>query len=198
MYKLATGRRREAAGELFRRISKIVLTTVCAGDILTSVQTVVNMAAVINRERKTAAWVSYNTPGTPVRISMNSISLSDSEWKIMKLLWEKSPNTLGGLTKDLEHDTGWTRATVFVMLKRLIAKNAVRVNEKARINEYTPIITREDLAPAETESFLDRVYDGSVEMLFSALTERKRLSDSEIAELRQILDNAEKRGKESK
>ena len=116
----------------------------------------------------------------------------------MKLLWEKSPNTLGGLTKSLEHDTGWTRATVFVLLKRLIAKDAVRVSEESRVKEYTPVITREDLAPAETESFLNRVYDGSVEMLFSALTERKRLSDSEIAELRQILDNAERNRKETK
>ena len=116
----------------------------------------------------------------------------------MKQLWERSPSTLGELTKALEPETGWTRATVFVLLKRLIAKNAVRMDENSRSNVYSPLIVREDIAPAETESFLDRVYDGSVEMLFSALTERKRLSDSEIAELRQILDNAEKRGKESK
>ena len=127
---------------------------------------------------------------------MEHITLSDSEWKIMKMLWEKSPYTLGELAKVLEEETGWTRATVFVMLKRLITKGAVRVDESTKVHEYYPIIKRRDVAPAETESFLNRVYDGSVGMLFTALTERKSLSDKDIAELRQILDNAEKKKKE--
>ncbi len=114
----------------------------------------------------------------------------------MKVLWERSPSTLGELTKTLEPETGWTRATVFVMLKRLIAKNAVRLNEGVHANEYVPAINREDVAPAETESFLNRVYDGSIGMLFSALTSRKELSSKEIDELRQILDEAEKNRKE--
>ena len=122
--------------------------------------------------------------------------LSDSEWRIMKQLWERSPSTLGELTKALEPETGWTRATVFVLLKRLIAKNAVRMDENQRSNVYSPLIVREDIAPAETESFLNRVYDGSLEMMFSSLTSRKKLSAEEIAEIRQILDRAENNGKD--
>ncbi|MCQ2432633.1 MAG: BlaI/MecI/CopY family transcriptional regulator [Clostridia bacterium] len=126
---------------------------------------------------------------------MEQITLSDSEWKIMKLLWEKSPYTLGNLAKELEPETGWTRPTVFVMLKRLIAKGAVRVDEEAKIHEYYPTVGRDDIVPAETESFLNRVYDGSVGLLFAALTERKTLSDDDLAELRQILDAAEQKRK---
>ena len=127
---------------------------------------------------------------------MDNIMLSDSEWRIMKQLWERSPSTLGELTKALEPETGWTRATVFVLLKRLIAKNAVRMDENQRSNVYSPLIVREDIAPAETESFLNRVYDGSLEMMFSSLTSRKKLSAEEIAEIRQILDRAESDGKD--
>ena len=126
----------------------------------------------------------------------NSIMLSDGEWKLMKLLWESSPRTLRELTKALESETGWSRPTIHVMLKRLIEKGAVRVDETVRVHEYFPLITREDVAPEETESFLNRVYDGSVGLLFTALTERKALSEKELAELRQILDNAEKKQKE--
>jgi len=127
---------------------------------------------------------------------MQHIMLSDGEWRIMKLLWRSSPRSLREITVALEGETGWTRQTIHVMLKRLIAKNAVRVDETVRIHEYYPLITRKDVAPEETESFLNRVYDGSVEMLFTALTENKSLSDKEFAELRQILDNAEKKRKE--
>lgn len=127
---------------------------------------------------------------------MEHIQLSDGEWKIMKLLWSAAPRSLRELTDALEQETGWSRPTIHIMLKRLIAKGAVRLDETGKINAYYPCILREEVAPEETESFLNRVYDGSVGMLFSALTERKSLSRKEIDELRQILDAAEKKGKE--
>ncbi len=127
---------------------------------------------------------------------MEQMMLSDGEWKIMKLMWEKEPRTLREITLALEAETGWTRPTIHVMLRRLIAKGAVRVDETVRIHEYYPLIRRGDVAPRETESFLNRVYDGSIGMLFTALTERKSLSEQEIAELRRILDNAEKKREE--
>ena len=127
---------------------------------------------------------------------MEHIILSDGEWKIMKLLWRKSPQSLREITVALETETGWTRQTIHVMLKRLITKGAVRVDETVRVHGYYPLITRKDVAPEETESFLNRVYDGSIGLLFTALTENKALSDKDIAELRQILDAAEQNGKE--
>ena len=126
---------------------------------------------------------------------MEQITLSEGEWKIMKLLWSSAPCSLREITDALEGETGWSRPTIHVMLKRLIAKGAVRVDENAKVHEYYPTVKRRDVAPAETESFLNRVYDGSVGMLFSALTERKSLSDKDIADLRKILDNAEKKRK---
>lgn len=127
---------------------------------------------------------------------MEHITLSDGEWKIMKLMWESSPRSLGEITKALEEGTGWSRPTIHVMLKRLIAKGAIKADETERIHKYYPLITRGDIAPEETDSFLKRVYDGSIGMLFSALTERRQLSAKEIAELRQILDDAERNCRE--
>ncbi|MBQ7923013.1 MAG: BlaI/MecI/CopY family transcriptional regulator [Clostridia bacterium] len=127
---------------------------------------------------------------------MGNIMLSEGEWKIMKLMWESSPRTLREITNALEAETGWSRPTIHVMLKRLIAKGAVRVDENVRIHEYYPLIKRKDVAPEETESFLNRVYDGSIGMLVSSLAGRKALSEKDIAELRRILDEAEKNGKE--
>ena len=127
---------------------------------------------------------------------MEHITLSDGEWKIMKLLWASAPCSLREITNALEAETGWSRPTIHVMLKRLMAKGAIGLDDSGKLQKYYPIIKRRDVAPEETESFLNRVYDGSVGMLFTALTERKSLSDQDIAELRQILDHAEKNRKE--
>lgn len=123
---------------------------------------------------------------------MKKICLSDGEWKIMKLLWSSEPRSLGELVKELEDDTAWNKSTIFMMLKRLVAKEAVRIDDSGRIHQYYPIISREDVTPSETDSFLARVYDGSIGMMVSSLVGRHALSEADIEELRRILDDSER------
>ncbi len=124
---------------------------------------------------------------------MSNITLSDGEWKIMKLLWKSAPRTIGEIVSELKENTGWTKTTVFVMLKRLIGKEAVRMDDSGRLQQYYPLIERKDVTPEETDSFLSRVYDGSIGMMVSSLAGRKALSKEDIDELRHILDEAEGR-----
>lgn len=129
---------------------------------------------------------------------MDHISLSETEWTVMKALWDRSPLTLGEIYSAVNRERGWTRATVYVMLKRLIAKGAVGTSEEGRVTEYRALIGRPDAAADETLSLIERVYDGSVGMLFASLTERKPLSVQEIDELQKILDNAKSRESKGK
>ena len=109
---------------------------------------------------------------------MEHLRLSDGEWKLMKTLWQRQPRTLAELVAALDAETGWSRATIFMMLKRLIAKSAA--------------ITYSDVEPEETEAFLSKVYGGSVGMMVSNLVDRGTLSEQDIQELKAILDAAEK------
>ena len=93
---------------------------------------------------------------------MEHLRLSDGEWKLMKTLWQRQPRTLAELVAALDAETGWSRATIFMMLKRLI------------------------------EAFLSKVYGGSVGMMVSNLVDRGTLSEQDIQELKAILDAAEK------
>ncbi|MBE6936947.1 MAG: BlaI/MecI/CopY family transcriptional regulator [Ruminococcaceae bacterium] len=129
---------------------------------------------------------------------MNKINLSEGEWKIMKLLWEKAPLTTAQMVSALEPETGWTKTTVFVMLKRLIAKGAVEMDESGKFNTYRPTVSRSAVSESETESFISRVYDGSIGLMFSALAGSRSLSDDEINQLRSILDDAEKKNGEER
>jgi len=122
---------------------------------------------------------------------MDKINISDGEWKLMKLLWESAPRTIGEMVDALKSDTGWSKTTIFVMLNRLISKGAVRMEDGERAHLYYPEVTRDEIAEEETESFLSRVYDGSVGMMISALADRNALTKKEINELRRILDEAE-------
>ena len=118
------------------------------------------------------------------------IDLSNSEWKLMRRLWERSPSTITELTAALREETGWSKNTVITMLSRLEAKGAVRHEEGEKAKRYFPSLRREDAARDETENFLSKVYGGSLGLMMSAMVESRRLSESDIAELSAILEKA--------
>ena len=123
-------------------------------------------------------------------------NFSDGEWKLMNLLWKKSPLTIGDMVDSLKDDTGWSKNTIFVMLERLGEKGAVSVEEGKSVRGravrlYSPLIGRDAAAFEETGSFLDKVWEGSLSMLVSSLTGQKKLSKNELDELKKIIDEAE-------
>ena len=118
------------------------------------------------------------------------INLSDSEWRLMNRLWDRSPMTITELTAALREDAGWTKNTIISVLSRLEAKGAVRYEEGGRAKQYFPTVDREDAARAETESFLSKVYGGSLGLMVSNLVESHALTEADIAELSAILEKA--------
>lgn len=122
---------------------------------------------------------------------MEHLRLSDGEWKLMKTLWQRPGQTLAELVSALDADTGWSRATIFMMLKRLIAKGAVSLDESGRYQQYSAAVAYAEVEPEETASFLTKVYGGSVGLMVSNLVGRGALSEQEIRELKAILDAAE-------
>ncbi len=120
----------------------------------------------------------------------NPINLSDSEWKLMNRLWAENPMTIMELTAALKEDTGWSKNTVITMLSRLESKGAVRCEQGLRAKSYFPAIERQAAARAETESFLGKVYGGSLGLMMSAMVESKGLTETDIAELSAILEQA--------
>jgi len=120
------------------------------------------------------------------------ISLSDGEWKLMNLLWEDSPRTIAQLVSALKVDTGWTKGTIFIMLSRLIEKGVVRYQEGGRSKLFYPAVKQEDAALQETESFLSKVYSGSLGLMVASMAGQKALSQADIEELYAILRQAQK------
>ena len=118
------------------------------------------------------------------------MNLSDSEWKLMNHLWDASPRTITELTAAVKSETGWSKNTVITMLSRLEAKGAVRHEEGVRAKQYFPAVERQAAARAETESFLSKVYGGSLGLMVSNLVESRGLSAADIAELSAILEKA--------
>ena len=119
--------------------------------------------------------------------------LTTAEWHLMECFWEKSPRTGREATEYLEHHAGWSRSTTLTMLRRMTEKGLLEQQESNGIQVYSPLIPRSEAVIQETDSFLSRVYQGSVSLMVSALTQKQALSRDEIDELYAILQEMEGR-----
>lgn len=119
---------------------------------------------------------------------MESMKLNASEWNVLNCLWEDHPRTVMQLVADLERSVGWAKSTTITTLRRMEEKGLIVAEQAGRGKAYTPAVEREQAVTDETHSFLDRVYQGSVGLMMSAMAQRQELSADEVAELRSILD----------
>ena len=119
------------------------------------------------------------------------IVLQSSEWIIMEKLWEDNPRTIMQLYHVLKEEPGWSKSTVNTLLGRMVKKEIISYKEGLKAKQYYPNINRDDAAVAETESLIDRVYQGSVSMMLSTLVRSRHLSENDIKVLYQILEESE-------
>ena len=117
-------------------------------------------------------------------------TLSHGEWKLMELLWQ-NPHTLMELVARLKETVGWSKSTVATMVRRMEEKGLIRCEIEGRTRHYFPAVEQRQAAIRETRSFLDKVYQGSVGLMVSAMAQDKALSREEIDELYSILKQAE-------
>ena len=118
------------------------------------------------------------------------ITLQPSEWIIMEKLWERPPKTIMQLYHELEDAPGWSKSTVNTLLGRMVKKEIIYYKEGTKAKQYYPNVSRDEVALAETQSLLARVYQGSVSMMLSTLIRSHNLNDADIRELYQILGEA--------
>ena len=114
-------------------------------------------------------------------------TITESEYEIMKILWKAADAlTLGEIMAHL--DTQWTRNTVGTLLTRLCEKGIISIKKRGKSNLYYPMLKENDYSMSETRSFLSKLFDGSVGNLIASLFENKELSDTDIEELKKIIN----------
>ena len=127
------------------------------------------------------------------------IRVTNSEWYVMECLWEESPRTLMQIVPLLGDRVGWSKSTCATMVRRMAEKGLIGYDEKGKTKYFFPKVKREDVVVQETRDFQQRIYDGSVGMMMSALLRQNDLSKEDIQELQEILEAAKnKAGEDTK
>lgn len=115
--------------------------------------------------------------------------LFDSELKVMDVIWKEGDIPAKRVAEILTKELGWNKNTTYTLIKRCIKKGAIGRSEPNFMCHA--LIPKEEVQEAETDELINKVYDGSVDKLFSALLGRKRLSAEQIEKLKKIVGDLE-------
>lgn len=124
------------------------------------------------------------------------IRVTNSEWYLMDCLWEEHPRTLMQIVPLLKERVGWSKSTCATMVRRMSEKGLIGYEERGKTKYFYPKVEKENVVVQETRDFLQRIYDGSIGMMMSALMRQNDLSKEDIHELQEILKEAEKKAEQ--
>lgn len=114
--------------------------------------------------------------------------ISDAELEVMKVLWDHSPRSGAEVADALCDRMEWNPRTVKTLLGRLVKKGALRYKEEGNRYLYRPAIARDRYVEEESRSFLDRVFGGHATPMLVHFVQEAKLSESDIEELKEILE----------
>ncbi len=115
--------------------------------------------------------------------------ISETEWGVMKVVWAKGPCSAGEIIDTLaQADATWHPKTVKTYLTRLTRKGALGFRKEGRAYLYRALVKETECVSAASESFLERVFGGSLKPMLAHFVEHKKLSADEIKQLRELLE----------
>ena len=114
------------------------------------------------------------------------MKLFDSELKVMKVLWERGDVTAKEISNILAESVGWNMNTTYTVIKKCVAKGAIERSEPGFVCHA--LISREQVRAEEAGQLMDKLFDGSPELLFASLLGGRTLTREQIDRLRAWID----------
>ena len=113
------------------------------------------------------------------------INFTDRELDVMSVLWDAESATVAEVRERLADDLAYT--TVLTVLRTLEQKGHVAHTGEGRAHRYRPLVKRAAAGRSALRRIVDKVFDGSPELLMTQLVSDRNLTDEELRRLRKLL-----------
>ena len=129
--------------------------------------------------------------------------ITEAEYEIMKIVWKHAPISTNEITDILTKSTSWSPKTIQTLIaegegihdiKRLVNKQALTYKKESRVFVYTPLVKENEYLDYESNSFLNKFYNGDITAMVSSYIKNDRLSADDIKSLRSLLSRKSKKG----
>ncbi|MCB2353638.1 BlaI/MecI/CopY family transcriptional regulator [Clostridium estertheticum] len=119
--------------------------------------------------------------------------ISNAEWEIMKIIWKNPEISSINIIKELKDKSEWKPATVKSLINRLLNKNIIGFNKLGYEYLYYPLFSEDECIKLESFSFINRVFNGSIKSMLLTFAQSDELSQLDIKDLKDILNQLIKR-----
>ena len=117
--------------------------------------------------------------------------LTEAEWEIMRVVWEKEPCAAGTVQETLAATRDWCYATVKLTMDRMAAKGFLEINKIRNLQLFRSCISEVEARRGELRKMLKRAFGGALTPMLKFLIQHEGLSREEAAELRAFVKQAE-------
>ncbi|WP_144392097.1 BlaI/MecI/CopY family transcriptional regulator [Pleionea sediminis] len=117
--------------------------------------------------------------------------ISESEFKVMRILWQQAPCSAKTVVSELEDSSDWKEKTIKTLLNRLLNKGIITYEKNGREYLYSPLIEQEQYQKEASKNFLSQVFDGKLSAFVSQFAKKETLSTDEIKQLKKVIKELE-------
>ncbi len=118
---------------------------------------------------------------------------TDAELSILRVLWGRGPSTVRQVHDVLIRARGTGYTTVLKLLQIMTEKGLVRRDERDRSHVYAPRLSESQTQRQLVRDLLERAFGGSATDLVMQALAARRASPAELAEIRRLLDERERK-----
>lgn len=116
--------------------------------------------------------------------------ISDAELEVMQFLWKNGESTSVEIVKHVSQKSEWKNNTIMTLVSRLVSKGFVEaMKNKGKLIIYKPIISEEKYKTKETNSFIEKMYEGSLNNMLVAFAKSKKLTKEDLEDLMKLIDD---------
>ena len=117
------------------------------------------------------------------------MNLFDSELKVMEILWKGDGATAKEIAMQLNEKVGWSKTTTYTVIKKCIDKGAI---ERVGSNFLCrALVTKDEIREHETMELVNKMYDGSSDLLVASLINGKKIGTEQLKKLRDLIADME-------
>ena len=123
----------------------------------------------------------------------SAVELTQAEWEIMKVVWEKEPCAAGTVQETMAKKRDRAYSTVKTTMDRMTEKGFLQIEKIRNLQLFRSCISDVDAKRGEFRKMLKRAFDGALTPMMQFLIEHEGLSKTESAQLRKLVNKAKKR-----
>ena len=117
---------------------------------------------------------------------MAEFKLSESEYRLMDILWENEPISAMELAAICLEKYDWKKSTVYTMLKRMGDKGLLLFENKI----VESLVEKEQVNKSEGDALLQKGYGGSIPDFFAAFLQDRKLTKEEARRIQKMIEEA--------